>query len=69
MTNNEMEMMKTLEEARKSSEMSRFPIYAYSNGEKITFLASYNLNALEKYLEQKGFWICSIFEKGHRVEA
>lgn len=69
MTANEMKMMEELETARKSSETSRFPIYAYSNGEEIRFYASYNVKALAKYLEQRGFWVCSIFENGHRVEA
>ena len=69
MTTNEEKMIETLEEARKSSEHSRFPVYAYSNGERITFVAEYNRNALEPYLTKEGYWICSIFENGHRVEA
>ena len=39
----DLEMMKTLEEARlASTEPNPFPVYALSNGNEITFVRSYN---------------------------
>lgn len=66
----DLEMMKTLEEARlASTEPNSFPVYALSNGNEITFVRSYNYRTMKSYFEKLGYWICSIFENGHRVEA
>lgn len=70
MTNEEIKMIETLEEARKASENPNpFKVYAFSNGHRITYLYEYNVETLRNHLENDGFWICSIFENGHRVEA
>ena len=66
----DLEIMKTLEEARlASTEPNPFQVYALSNGNEITWVRSYNYDTMKKYFEKLGFWICSIFENGHRVEA
>lgn len=69
MTNEETKMIETLEQARKASEECRFPIYAFSNGKEIRYHMEANAKTLKKYLEQKGFWVCSIFINGMRAEA
>ena len=70
MTSEEIKMIEKLEDARKASEENnRFPVYAFSNGHEIKFFQEYNAKQLRKHLENKGFFICSIFENGHRVEA
>lgn len=66
----ELDMMKKLEEARlASTEPNPFPVYVLSNGKKIKSYRSYNYNSMKNYLEKLGFWVCAIFENGHRVEA
>ena len=66
----EKQMLDELEEARKASEEPNpFPVYALSNGNEIKWYRSYNYNALKGLLEKQGFWVCSIFENGHRIEA
>ena len=66
----DLEMIKELEEARlASTEPNPFPVYALSNGNKITWYRSYNYDKMKNYLQSLGFWVCSIFENGHRVEA
>lgn len=66
----ELEMMNKLEEARlASTEPNPFSVYALSNGNEITWVRSYNYKTMKNYFESKGFWICSIFEHGHRVAA
>lgn len=66
----DLEMMKTLEEARlASTEPNPFPVYALSNGTEITWMRSYNYKTMKSYFEELGYWVCSIFENGYRVEA
>lgn len=66
----DLEMMNKLEEARKASkEPCPFGVYAYSNGSDIRYHRSFNDKALRPFLEKNGYWLCSIFENGHRVEA
>lgn len=66
----DLEMMKTLEEARLSSmEPNPSLVYALSNGNRITFVRKYNYETMKSYFENLGYWVCSIFENGHRVEA
>lgn len=66
----DLEMMNELEKARlASTEPNPFPVYALSNGNEITWVRSYNYDTMKKYFEKLGFWICSIFENGHRCEA
>jgi hypothetical protein len=63
-------MLETLEEARKESENPcPFAIYAYGNGKEITYHRSFNDSALRPFLMQQGYWLVSIFQNGHRVEA
>ena len=62
-------MMFMLEEARQASEHYKGQVYAISNGEIVTFFLDSNKNELMPYFESKGYWLVSIFENGHRVEA
>lgn len=66
MTEQEMRMIEKLEEARKLSETMRFPVFAMSNGNEIEYTWSYDV---KRFLEDKGYWVCSIFEHGDRVLA
>ena len=66
----DIEMMEKLEKARLASmEPNPFPVYALSNGNRITLVRKYNYETMKSYFEKQGYWICSIFENGHRVEA
>lgn len=62
----EQEMMVALEEARQYSKKIDAPIYAMSSGADIQYTRFYGR---KEVLEELGYWVCSIFEDGHRVEA
>lgn len=55
-------MIQDLENARQYSE-NHGPVWAASNGKEIIWSDS------RSQVDRDGFWICSIFEHGHRVEA
>lgn len=61
----EMKMLEKLEEARKASE-DGCTYYAMTNGEKIGWTGYPDT---KQHLEDNGYWVCSIFQNGHRVEA
>ena len=61
----EIRMLEKLEEARKVSE-DGCTYYAMSNGEKIVWTGYLDT---KQYLEDMGYFVCSIFQNGHRVEA
>lgn len=61
MTQEEM-MMHDLENARQYS-IDKGTVWAASNGNEIIWSDS------RSQVDRPGFWICSIFEYGHRVEA
>jgi len=63
---NEMQMLEKLEEARKASERTGMTIYAMSNGTRVCYC---DTRTGKSILEDIGYWLCSIFENGHRVEA
>jgi len=62
----EQAMMMALEDARQYSEKIDTPIYAMSNGHEIEYTRFYGRREV---LEELGYWVCSIFENGHRVSA
>jgi hypothetical protein len=70
----ENEMMEALEKARQHSvETCGIPVYALSNGKNIVAftdikLGNWKCSLVERY-ENNGYWVASIFEDGHRVEA
>jgi len=66
MSDKEKEMEEQLELLRQISEKHTYRIYAMSNGSEIRRA---NSMTRVRYLEHYGFWICSIFECGVRVEA
>ena len=59
---NEEQMLMDLENARRYSE-AHGTVWAASNGNEIIWSDS------RSQVIRDGFWICSIFEHGHRVEA
>ena len=62
MDRKEMLMLEDLENARKYS-LKHGTVWAASNGNEIIWSDS------RSQVNRPGFWICSIFEAGHRVEA
>lgn len=62
-------MLFMLEEARQESERYAGQVYAIGNGKQVTYFYDTNKNELMPYFESKGFWLVSIFQNGHRVEA
>ena len=62
----ELEMMRTLEEARQISVNADNAVYAMSNGSRIKVTQS--LTKVDE-LKNAGYWTCSIFRDGHRCEA
>ena len=69
MSKEEMKMIEALEMAREMSEYNDCPIYAFGNGENIKVVAKKDwFNEVSEKLENKGYWVVSIFENGHRVE-
>lgn len=69
MSNAEMKMLEKLEELRKDSEKGTYGsnrVYAMSDGHSI--LGAETTWHVD-FLKEIGYWVCSIFENGHRVEA
>jgi hypothetical protein len=62
----EREMENKLEELRQESFINSTKIWAMSNGERIQPAAN---ESIVRSYQKDGFWICSIFEDGVRVEA
>ena len=62
-------MLNALENARKVSEYINTPVYAYSNGDQILYVTESERKRVHETLTNDGYWVCSIFENGHRVEA
>lgn len=66
MTANELrEMIEKLEETRKVSEDGCI-YYAMCNGHKV--VRTGNIDT-KQHLEDTGYWVCAIFQNGHRVES
>ena len=61
----EMKMLEKLEEARNASQ-DGCTYYAMTNGKDIKWTGYLDT---KQYLEDMGYWICSIFQNGHRVVA
>lgn len=61
----EREMLEAIKDARLASE-SMGTVWALSNGKEIR--SAYTYDRVRSYKEN-GFWVCAIFENGHRVEA
>lgn len=61
------QMLKDLERARKMSIEKKKTIWALSNGKTIAI--SEDAGATKRALEHLGYWVCSIFENGYRVES
>jgi hypothetical protein len=65
MTTKDWMMARELEDAREMS-YHISPVWAMTNGERIVkCIESTGIESAKK----DGYWICSIFEHGHRVEA
>lgn len=62
----ELEMMRTLEEARLISVNADKAVYAMSDGKKIKVTQS--VKKVDD-LKNAGYWVCSIFKAGYRCEA
>lgn len=62
-------MLDVLESARKVSEYTNKPIFAYSNGDRILYITEEEKKWIHESLVNDGYWVCSIFENGYRVEA
>lgn len=60
------QMLKELERARKMSLTEHRTIWALSNGRTIAITE--DPGATKRALERLGYWVCSIFENGKRVE-
>ena len=58
-------MLEALECARFISEDGK-TVWAYSNGTEIWYTKNFEE---KQYIEDQGFWLCSIFQGGHKVEA
>ena len=73
----EREMIQRLEEARQFSETNNATVIAMGNGENIVWFKEgetfkeCNLagKTMKETFEFIGYWVVSIFENGHRVEA
>ena len=69
-TMSEEKMLERLEIAREISECCDVAIYAFGNGERIKIVPKYSyFEKMSEQLFEKDYWIVSIFENGHRVEA
>lgn len=60
------QMLKDLERARQLSIEKQKTIWALSNGKTIAI--SEDAGATKRALEHLGYWVCTVFENGHRVE-
>lgn len=60
------QMLKDLERARKISLEKQKTVWALSNGKTIAI--SEDGMATKRALEHLGYWVCSIFVNGNRVE-
>ena len=62
----EVEMIQALNKAMRFSKEAQTTVWAMSNGSNIK---STILPSKRDEMKAEGYWVCSIFENGYRVEA